>query len=299
MNFSPDIENLVKVSNKKFKLSQWETRLTVKNKTEERRIRKEMVEHIEEIDHFQNKLFAEDRQSLLIIFQGMDASGKDGAIKHIMGGINPQGVYVVSFKHPSMQELEHDYLWRHSIKLPEHGQIAIFNRSHYENVLISKVHPEFVLSESIYGIDTLEKVNKKFWKARYAQINNFEKSNIQTGTQILKFFLHISSDEQCKRFISRIDEKEKHWKFSPDDIEERKYWLDYQDAYEEAIQRTSTKIAPWFVIPSDDKLLARVLITRIILNKLKEMDPKFPKQTEQDEKFMKIARAQLESELRH
>lgn len=299
MKFSLDIEKLVMVSNKKFKLSEWDTRLTVKNKAEEKHLKNQMDEHIEEIAALQYRLYAEGRQSLLIIFQGMDASGKDGAIKHIMGGINPQGVYVVSFKHPSTEELEHDYLWRHSIKLPEHGQIAIFNRSHYENVLISKVHPELVLAESIYGIDDLEKVDKKFWKARYDQIINFEKSNIQTGTQILKFFLHISSDEQCRRFMSRIDEKEKHWKFSPDDIEERKYWLDYQDAYEEAIQRTSTKIAPWYVIPSDNKLMARALISRVILNKLKEMKPAFPPQTEQDEKFMKIARAKLESELNH
>ena len=229
----------------------------------------------------------------------MDSAGKDGTIKNIMKGVNPQGVLVTSFKHPSIQELEHDYLWRHTIKLPEHGQIVIFNRSHYENVLISKVHPELVLVERIKGYDKLSKIDKAFWKIRYNQINHFEKRNIETGTQILKFFLHLSKDEQCRRFLDRINNEDKHWKFSSTDIEERKYWMEYQEAYEQAIKHTSTKIAPWYIIPSDDKSIAHTLIGKIILDKLKEMQPVFLAKTKQEQMYMKKAKVNLERELRH
>ena len=181
---------------------------------------------IKAIAKLQYKLFAENRQSLLIILQGMDSAGKDGTIKHIMSGVNPQGVLVYSFKHPSALELEHDYLWRHTQKLPEHGQITIFNRSHYENVLISKVHPEFVLAERLPGIDSIDKIDKHFWNRRYEQINDFEKNIAESGTQILKFFLHLSKEEQRIRFLERIENKEKHWKFSSNDITERKFWTD-------------------------------------------------------------------------
>ena len=282
----------------KIKLSKIATR-PVKVKLGKESLKKSLQKDIEAIATLQNKLYAEDRQSLLIILQGMDSSGKDGTIKHIMKGVNPQGVLVTSFKHPSTQELEHDYLWRHMIKLPEHGQIVIFNRSHYENVLISKVHPELVLAERLHGYERVEQIDKAFWKLRYNQINHFEKRNIETGTQILKFFLHLSKEEQCKRFLERIDNEDKHWKFSSDDIEERNFWPDYQRAYEQAINHTSTKIAPWYVIPADDKSYAHSLIGKIILEKLKSMKPAFPPKTKQELEYMQLAKEKLEREHRH
>ncbi|MBC7510334.1 MAG: polyphosphate kinase 2 family protein [Ferruginibacter sp.] len=284
------------ISGKKVKLSKISTMAGYKHIG--KRESKKLLQHdIEEIAALQNKLFAENRQSLLIILQGMDSAGKDGAIRNIMNGVNPQGVIVTSFKHPNTQELEHDYLWRHAIKLPEHGQIAIFNRSHYENVLISKVHPEIVLAERLPGIDAIHKIDKQFWKERYRQINYFEKRNIETGTLILKFFLHLSKKEQCKRFLYRIEHKEKHWKFSSADIEERKYWNAYQNAYEEAIQHTSTNIAPWYIIPADNKLQAHLLIGKIILEKLQEMKPAFPSIDKKEKEFMEQAKKKLEQDL--
>lgn len=249
---------------------------------------------IDEIAQLQNKLYAENRQSLLIILQGMDSSGKDGTIKQIMKGVNPQGVTINSFKHPSNLELEHDFLWRHIQKLPEHGQIAVFNRSHYENVLISKVHPELVLAERLPEIDTLKKIDKHFWKKRYAQINDFEKNTIQNGTRILKLFLHISKEEQRKRFLDRIENKEKHWKFSSGDIKERGFWKEYQQAYESVFKNTSTKLAPWYVIPADDKSSAHLLIAKIILEELKSMNPYFPSIDKEEMKFMLKAKQKLE-----
>lgn len=217
------------------------------------------------IAQFQNVLYAENRQALLIIFQGMDASGKDSSIRHIMSGVNPQGVVVTSFKHPSALELSHDYLWRHYLKLPEQGQIGIFNRSQYENVLISKVHPELVLAERIPGITKVSQVNEKFWKNRYRQIRTFEETINENGTQILKFFLHLSKDEQKKRFLERIEEKEKHWKFSSTDIDERGYWKEYRKAYEEALHQTGTKKNPWYIVPADDKWFTHLLIPGLLL----------------------------------
>lgn len=292
-----DVIKTLQIVGDEFKLSNFHTKLSAHF---QQHITKENLEKdIEEISKLQNKLFAEDSQSLLIILQGMDSAGKDGTIKHIMRGINPQGIQVVSFKHPSTKELEHDYLWRHTINLPEHGQIAIFNRSHYENVLISKVHPELVLAERLHNYDKLPKIDKTFWKLRYNQINSFEKRNIETGTQILKFFLHLSKDEQGKRFLDRINNSDKHWKFSSSDIEERKYWDDYQAAYEQAIKHTSTKTAPWYIIPADDKLNAHFLIGRIILNKLTEMKPVFPSKTNKEQAYMQKAKLNLEFEIGH
>ena len=260
----------------------------------EKELREQLASDIEEIAKLQYKLFAENRQSLLIILQGMDSAGKDGTIKHIMNGINPQGVWVYSFRHPTVSELEHDYLWRHTQKLPEHGQITIFNRSHYENVVISKVHPEIILTERLPGIDNVHKIDKDFWKRRYKQINYFEKNIIENGTEILKFFLHLSKEEQSKRFIERIENKEKHWKFSTADITERGFWEDYQHAYEQAIKHTSKKIAPWHIIPADDKLNAHLLIGKIILEKLKDMNPSFPPVNKKDMELMNQAKIKLQ-----
>jgi PPK2 family polyphosphate:nucleotide phosphotransferase len=253
---------------------------------------------IEQISDLQNRLYAENRQSLLIIFQGMDSSGKDSTIKSIMRGVNPQGVMVHSFKHPSTKELEHDYLWRHEQALPEHGQIAIFNRSHYENVLISKVHPEIVLAEQLPDIKRVGKITKKFWRKRYNQINEFEKRNVENGTAILKFFLHISKKEQSKRFLDRINDKEKHWKFSSADITERSFWADYQKAYEQAFMHTSTDIAPWYVIPADDKYYAHLLMAKIILEKLKAMNPTFPPIDKKEKALMAKAKQTLLKEVK-
>ena len=280
---------------KKVKLSKMNTNSDVK-KTDRKALKANLEDDILKISNLQNKLYAENRQSLLIILQGMDSAGKDGTIKHIMRGVNPQGVLVHSFKHPSILEMEHDYLWRYVQHLPEHGQIAIFNRSHYENVLIAKVHPEIVLAERLPEIDSMDKIDKNFWKKRYKQINNFEKENVQNGISILKFFLHLSKKEQAKRFLERIEHKEKHWKFSVDDITERGFWNEYQTAYEDALNHTSTKIAPWFVIPADDKQYAHQLIGKIILEKLKSMKPAFPPIDKKEKALMKEAKAQLMKE---
>ncbi len=262
-----------------------------------KKYREKLTADIAEISALQNKLYAENTQSLLIILQGMDSSGKDGTIKHIMSGVNPQGVLVHSFKHPSDLELEHDYLWRHTQKLPERGQITIFNRSHYENVLISKVHPEIVLAERLPGINTVKKISQDFWEKRYKQINHFEKNIVENGTTILKFFLHLSKNEQRDRFLERISHKEKNWKFSSGDIRERQFWSAYQAAYELALSRTSSDTAPWYVIPADDKLYAHLLISRIILETLRTMKPTFPPVSKKEKDYMKHAQEQLQKEV--
>jgi PPK2 family polyphosphate:nucleotide phosphotransferase len=277
---------------KKVKLSKINTRVDIK-KLDKKSLKARLEGDIVKISNIQNKLYAENRQSLLIILQGMDSAGKDSTIKHIMSGVNPQGVSVHSFKHPSTLEMEHDYLWRYIQHLPEHGQIAIFNRSYYENVLIAKVHPLIVLAERLPGIDSEDKIGKEFWSKRYEQINYFEKENMQNGVSILKFFLHLSKKEQAKRFLERIEQREKHWKFSVEDITERKYWDDYQSAYEQAMNHTSTKNATWYVIPADDKQYAHQLIGKIILEKLKSMKPSFPPIDKEEKALMMKAKAQL------
>jgi PPK2 family polyphosphate:nucleotide phosphotransferase len=282
-------------SGKGFKLSDYSTNGPGKE-PDEKELAPLYERHREEIEDLQNKLYAENCQSLLIILQGMDSAGKDSFIKHIMNGVNPQGLTVHSFKHPSGQEQAHDYLWRHYIYLPEQGQISIFNRSHYENVLISRVHPEIVVAERLPGIDKTAKVDKVFWTRRYEQINNFEKVLIQNGTHILKFFLHLSKDEQRKRFLSRIENKQKHWKFSSADIAERGYWKDYQHVYEQAIIHTSTKDSPWHVIPADNKWYTHLLGGQIILDTLRDMKPVYPPVSKEESELMKKAKDILEKE---
>jgi PPK2 family polyphosphate:nucleotide phosphotransferase len=206
----------------------------------------------------------------------MDAAGKDSAIAHVMSGLNPQGCQVFSFKVPTSEEYEHDFLWRHTKALPERGRIGIHNRSHYENVLVCKVHPEYVLTENIPGYDDVKKINKQFWKQRYESIRNFEEHLSANGTIILKFFLNVSRDEQKKRFIERVEDPTINWKFSSGDIKERALWDDYMQAYEDAINETSTKNAPWHIIPADKKWFARLAISEIIADKLKSLHLKFP-----------------------
>ena len=231
---------------------------------------------IKELSLLQDKLYAHNEYSVLIVLQAMDAAGKDGAVKHVMTGLNPQGVRVCSFKVPSVGELDHDFFWRHYKELPARGQIGIFNRSHYENVLVSKVHPEIVLKEKLPGINSVKDVDDKFWQKRYKQINRFEKNLTENGTIILKFFLHVSKHEQKKRFIERIDDPSKNWKFSLADTKERQHWDEYQKAYEEMLLNTSTDYAPWFVVPADDKWFTRLCLSEIIYGEFEKLDLKYP-----------------------
>ena len=258
--------------------------------------KKQLKKDIKLMSGLQYRLYAENRRALLLIFQAMDAAGKDGAIKHVLSGINPQGCEVHSFKHPSSEELDHSYLWRHYTKLPDRGRIGIFNRSHYENVLITKVHPEYLLAENLPDIHSVEDANTDFWETRYRQINNFERTVSENGTVILKFFLHLSKDEQKRRFLSRIKTPDKNWKFSAADIEERAFWEDYQNAYETAISRTSTDYAPWYIIPANHKWFSRVAIGNIIVETLKDMDIQMPVISEEEKALLKKAKGKLEKE---
>lgn len=224
----------------------------------------------------QETLYAADSRSVLIIFQAMDAAGKDSAIQHVMTGFNPQGCQVYSFKTPTSEEYDHDFLWRHYKALPERGRIGIHNRSHYENVLVCKVHPEYILSEKIPGYNDVKKIDNDFWKRRYESIKNFEKHVTDNGTAIVKIFLNVSKNEQKQRFLDRINDPAKNWKFSSSDITERLLWKDYMKAYEDAIEQTSTEASPWYIIPADKKWYARLAISHILEETLKKMDLSFP-----------------------
>jgi PPK2 family polyphosphate:nucleotide phosphotransferase len=252
---------------------------------------KRLKKNILEMEDLAGMLYAQDKYSLLIIFQAMDAAGKDGAIKHVMSGLNPQGTQVHSFKAPSMEELDHDYLWRINKALPEKGRIGIFNRSHYEEVLIVHVH-DLIRNEKI----PQKFLNKDIWKMRYKQINNFEKYLFETGTYVIKFFLNVSREEQKKRFIQRIEDKSKNWKFTEDDIKERKFWNNYQDCYQEAISATSEKHAPWYIIPADKKWFARLIISEIIVKTLKSMGLKYPQVSEEQRKNLEKIKEKLLNE---
>lgn len=242
----------------------------------------------------QEKLYADGSQSLLVVLQAMDAAGKDSLIEHVFGGVNPQGCEVQSFKSPSSKEYSHDFLWRHYIALPEKGKIGIFNRSHYESVLVCKVHPEYNLNEKVWN--TVSDFAEKFWEERYESIRNFERHLAQNGTRIIKIFLNVSKKEQKKRFLDRINEPDKNWKFAMADIEERKLWDDYMEAYERAINETSKDHAPWFVIPADDKWFARVAAIQIIIDALQNMNLKFPKLAKEEQQQLDDAKSQLEKE---
>ncbi|MEO6523448.1 MAG: polyphosphate kinase 2 family protein [Mucilaginibacter sp.] len=235
-----------------------------------------LTDLIEKIADLQTELYAANKNALLIIFQAMDAAGKDSAIAHTMSGLNPQGCQVYSFKQPSIEDLDHDFLWRHYKALPERGRIGIHNRSHYENVLVCKVHPEIVLGQRLPGIENLKDIDNKFWENRYESIRNFEKHLTLNGTTIIKFFLNVSEDEQKERFLKRIAKPEKHWKFSSADIEERSYWKDYMNAYTKAINETATNDAPWYVIPADKKWFTHIAISTIMLQVLQDMKLKYP-----------------------
>jgi PPK2 family polyphosphate:nucleotide phosphotransferase len=251
---------------------------------------------IAKLSEMQDKLYASGHHSVLIIFQAMDAAGKDSAIKHIMTGLNPQGVKVTSFKTPSKTELAHDYLWRHYIALPAAGEIGIFNRSHYENVLVTRVHPEYILNETIPGITSLKDINQKFWNKRFNQINNFEDHISDNGTLVLKFFLHVSKKEQKRRFMERIDNASKNWKFSTTDLGERAHWKDYQQAYEDMLSNTSTKQSPWFVVPADDKWFTHLCIVGIIYKEFEKLNLKYPLVSAEQKAELVKAKTQLNAE---
>jgi PPK2 family polyphosphate:nucleotide phosphotransferase len=271
------------------KLKKWptKTKLIYKSKDDYKTI---LETHIKELSARQSLLYADNRHSLLLIFQAMDAAGKDGAIKHVMSGVNPQGCQVSSFKHPSATDLEHDFLWRTSHCLPERGHIGIFNRSYYEEVLIVRVHPEILHAQELPPESLAD---NKFWQHRFRSINDLEKHLHRNGTRVVKFFLHLSKDEQCRRFLARIDDPEKNWKFSQADIAERKFWKDYMKVYEECLSATSTKHAPWFVVPADDKENARLIISQIVLDTLKVLKMSYPKTSKARHKELLAIRKQL------
>jgi len=269
-----DLEKLKVKPGQRISLKEFDPKYTGKYIEDE--AKDKLKKNRNKLAELQEVFYASNTHSLLIVLQAMDAAGKDGAIKHVMSGVNPQGCSVYSFRKPSTQELEHDFLWRHYQCLPERGQIGIFNRSHYENVLVTKVHPEFIMSENIPGIDSVDDITPEFWNDRYEQINNFEKTIYKNGTIILKFFLHLSKEEQKDRFLDRIKEVDKNWKFSSGDVKERKFWDNYQNAFEDALSATSHIHAPWFVIPADNKWFTRIAISDIIINKLKSLNLTIP-----------------------
>lgn len=273
----------------KVDLKKWPTR--VKQAYQSKKEYKTLLEEqVEELSELQRLHYASNRYAVLLIFQAMDAAGKDSAIRHVMSGVNPQGCQVFSFKHPSAEELEHDFLWRTSQCLPERGRIGIFNRSYYEEVLIVRVHPEILQSQ---GLPDALVDEETIWQQRYRSIVDLENHLCRNGTRIIKFFLHLSEEEQRKRFLDRIDEPEKNWKFSLADIEERKHWKQYMQAYEACLAATSTKAAPWYVVPADDKKNARLIISRIILDTFNSLDMHYPKTDAKRQQELLSIRQQL------
>jgi len=274
----------MKISSKDFRvrkgedvdLKKWPTRVDPVYKSKEQ-YQELLADHVARLSSQQQLLYASNRYAILLVFQAMDAAGKDGAIRHVMSGINPQGCQVYSFKHPSPAELQHDFLWRTTRDLPERGRIGIFNRSYYEEVLIVRVHRDILLSE---GLPDAPHDDKTFWHDRYRSISNLERHLHANGTRVVKFFLHLSKEEQRKRFLARIDDREKNWKFSTADIEERKFWKQYMAAYEECLSATSTSDSPWYVVPADDKENARLIVSHIVLDAFDELKMTYPETTE-------------------
>jgi PPK2 family polyphosphate:nucleotide phosphotransferase len=258
--------------------------------TSKTQYKKRLNEHVKALSDLQRIHYAYNRYALLLIFQAMDAAGKDSAIRHIMSGVNPQGCQVFSFAHPSAEELDHDFLWRTTRVLPERGRIGIFNRSYYEEVLIVRVHPEILLSQGLPD-ELLDE--QTIWQERYRSIIDLENHLSRNGTRIMKFFLHLSEEEQRKRFLQRIDEPEKNWKFSLADIKERKYWKEYMQAYEACLSATSTETAPWYVVPADDKQNARLIISHVIVETLKSLNMSYPQPTKARLKELQAIRKRL------
>lgn len=288
-NFS---EEFLVQENTEFRVREHHT--SYKDKIEKAFAKNLLVQEKEKLRKLQEKLYADSSQSLLIVLQAMDAAGKDSLIEHVFSGVNPQGCEVTSFKTPSSKEYEHDFLWRHYLALPEKGKIGIFNRSHYESVLVCKVHPEYNLSEKVWK-DT-KQLDDEFWENRYESIKNFEKHLSNNGTKIIKIFLNISREEQKQRFLDRINEDDKNWKFSSADVTERGFWNDYMKAYESAINKTSTEYAPWYVIPADQKWFSRVAAIQIIIDKLEEMNLQYPELSAKEKSALEASKIKLENE---
>lgn len=272
------------------------TPTTVDIKASDTSKKAELAEVSKLLGKLQDKMYANNRYSVLIVLQGMDTSGKDSLIKQVFKNFNARGVVVYSFKQPTSAELEHDYLWRHYIALPEKGKFAVFNRSHYENVLVSRVHPEILLNENLPGIETVNDIPEDIWEQRFKQINHFEKHIAQNGTIVLKFFLHISKEEQLQRLLRRLELKSHNWKFSPADLNEREKWDKYQQYYEEAINNTTHPHAPWYAIPADDKKTARLLVAKMILNELEKYNFHEPEVNEEVLENINKYKRKLESE---
>lgn len=290
-----DIKDFLVKEGAKVKLKDYDT--NCKNKDLNKEKASQLLDASrKDLAEMQSVLYAHNRHSVLIIFQAMDAAGKDGAIKHVMSGFNPQGVKVYSFKTPNSTELDHQYLWRHMIALPAHGEIAIHNRSHYENVLVTRVHPEYILGEFLPGIESVDDIRKKFWDERFKQIRRFESSLASNGMVIIKFFLHVSKKEQKKRFLERIEDPAKNWKFSMSDLSERGHWNDYQKAYEDVLEETSVDGAPWYVIPADDKWYARLAVASVILETLRGLHMHYPKVSKAQKQELLKAREVLLNE---
>ena len=270
----------------KVQLKRWPTKIDRAYKSK-KQYQKLLAEHVTQLSELQELLYASNRFAVLMIFQAMDAAGKDGAIKHVMSGVNPQGCQVFSFKHPSAAELQHDFLWRTTRDLPERGRIGIFNRSYYEEVLIARVHPGILRSED------LPRNEKGIWHDRYRSITNLEEHLYLNGTRIIKVFLHLSKGEQQKRFLARLNEPHKNWKISLADIKERGFWSDYMKAYEECLEATSTSEAPWYIVPADDKENARLIVSRIVLDTFEQLKMTFPKTSEKRRQELKLIRKRL------
>ncbi len=296
-NTLEDIVNMIRVKpGKKFRLKDhdpaWAGDLDVPKKERKALAEKILTDDVTALAESQNLLYASDSYSILIVLQAMDAAGKDGTIAHVMSGVNPQGCQVASFKHPSNEELDHNFLWRYAKALPERGRIGIFNRSYFEEVLVVKVHSEILANQRIPGA----KPTKELWQARYDDINNFEHHLSLNGTVILKFFLNVSKEEQAKRFLARLNDPAKYWKFSASDLKERGYWDDYMDAFESCIAATSTEWAPWHVIPADYKWVSRAMVANVVARTIKSLDLKYPEVTKEKLAQIAAAKKQLEAE---
>ena len=269
-------------------LKKWPTKIDPVYKSKEH-YKSLLEEHVAKLNAMQEAQYASNRYAVLVILQGMDASGKDGAVRHMMSGVNPQGCRVYSFKQPTEVELEHDFLWRTSLHLPERGRIAIFNRSYYEEVLVVRVHREILEHEGVPDADH----RRRLWRDRYRSINDFEKHMDVNGTRIVKLFLHLSKEEQLRRFLERIDDPKKNWKFSDSDLKEREFWDDYKKAYEECLGATSTSEAPWYVVPADDKENARLIVSKIVLDTFDKLDLSYPKTSPKRARELQAIRKKL------
>jgi PPK2 family polyphosphate:nucleotide phosphotransferase len=284
-------ESFIVPPGKKVRLKDFDPGFTGKFREKEE-AREKLAADIERLAKYQDILYAQDSKALLIIFQALDAAGKDSAIKHVMSGVNPQGTQVFAFKAPSAEELDHDYLWRCHKAIPERGRIGIFNRSYYEETIVVRVHPEFLISQRLPE----QSGKKDLWQQRFEQINDFERYLVRNGVEILKFFLNVSKEEQRQRFLARLNTPEKNWKFALGDVHERSHWNDYRHAFEEVFNHTSTKWAPWYVIPADHKWFTHTAVADIIVSKLKSMNLKYPTVTKARLKELDQARKLLESE---